>query len=75
VVSALQAVLGAVRDGVAVDRLGAHLGMDDGLVEMALEHWRDLEVITPACSLLACQPGSAPACRRCPLAQGSAAGA
>ncbi|QAY62861.1 hypothetical protein ET495_05935 [Xylanimonas allomyrinae] len=46
--SVLTDVLDAVRRGVPGERLGAYLGVDDGLAELALDHWVRLGIVTPA---------------------------
>ena len=73
-------VLDAVRRGVPGERLGAHLGVDEGLAELALEHWVRLGIVTPAGDLqLGCTACSglnggerveqAPSCAGCPFSR------
>ena len=53
-------VLTAVRSGIPTNRLAATLGIDAGLAEMALQHWIQLGVITPAGELSLVCNGCAP---------------
>lgn len=72
--SALGSVLAAVQAGVPEGRLAASLGLDGGLVEMALEYWLRVGVITRASDLtLGCGTCPPPAqrtgkCLGCPFA-------
>ncbi|QAY71255.1 hypothetical protein [Xylanimonas protaetiae] len=78
--SVLADVLDAVRRGVPGDHVAAHLGVDPGLADLALDHWVRLGIVTPAgdlqlgctgCSGLAggARVERAPSCAGCPFSR------
>ncbi|ACZ30956.1 hypothetical protein Xcel_1937 [Xylanimonas cellulosilytica DSM 15894] len=78
--STLTDVLDAVRSGVPGERVAAHLGVDPGLADLALEHWMRLGIVTLAgdlqlgCTGCASPSGSeraerGPGCAGCPFSR------
>jgi len=76
----LTRVLTALRLGVATDKLATTLGIDQGLADLALDHWVQQGVVTPAGQLgllcVTCAPGTEPTtkpakCVGCPFARAS----
>jgi hypothetical protein len=81
--STLVDVLDAVRCGVPGPRVASYLGIDDGLAEVALDHWVRLGILTRAGDLhlgcSACQSSGgrtvddrapqAPPCAGCPFSR------
>lgn len=78
-VTVLDDVLVALRAGVAVDRVAGRLGLDPGVADVAVDHWRRLGVLVdadPACRGCGTDgpprddAGRAvPACAGCPLSR------
>lgn len=68
--SVLTDVLREVRAGSTVQRAAAHLGLDVGVVEAAVDHWERLGVVQGVAGALGTCSTCAPtvACAGCPLA-------
>ncbi|WP_449386284.1 hypothetical protein [Cellulomonas soli] len=70
--SVLTDVLTATRAGATPDAVARRLGLDQGLVDAAIDHWVRLGVVTSVCAGPRA-PGAAcaaatPACAGCPVA-------
>jgi hypothetical protein len=71
----LAQVFAALKAGTATDQLAMRLGLDDGIVAAAVDHFVALKMVTPAGELAVgcvdCSPNSAadlpPSCFGCPI--------
>lgn len=70
--SVLADVLAETRAGATPERAARNLGLDQGLVDAALDHWVRLGVVTSVCAGPRVVGGACasatPACAGCPVA-------
>lgn len=70
--SVLADVLAQTRAGATPQRAARTLGLDQGIVDAAIDHWVRLGVVTSVCAGTRSTAGTcvaaAPACAGCPLA-------